>query len=286
MYKRGNKKESVMHTFKMLIVIVLLFLLVCYIFFAVIPECFDFSFPTGGWDWLSFVGALASIIIASWGVSVTIESSRKVAEEEAFKAVKPIINVSVFNDCNSDVMKNNQGVYLPYSVDGGTIELKDNFCYFSNMTQKRNDKSRCLLQFKNIGLGSALNIEVKIYKLYKLGQQSINDYKTVSVENFYKDINLNKDAKRLKFDSKKACKITENVYFAFPPFHLNSTTDSYSLVLGQQSFSGGSAYYIFDIMYTDVYESKTYRQYHHLRFEESICKYYSTSSQIVEDVKI
>lgn len=281
--KHSNKpkKKTIMHTFMQLVIVILCFSVLCYIYFALIPSWSGFSFPTGGWDWLSFIGGLASIIIAGWGVAVTIESSQAVSNEESIKAVRPFLNISVINHCNPAIPGTIQGIYLPYSIADKTLTLEDNFCYLSNMTSNHNDPSQCMLQVRNIGLGSAMNIRVRIYKILSVGGEPPECYNAENVESFYKDVEINKNATILTYDSNNTNvrhSIDANVYFELQPFHLNNSTDIFSIVMGQRSFSGDPAYYLLKITYDDTYHT-SYLQYHHLYLNNRICKFYSTSPQ-------
>lgn len=283
--KKINNREasSIMHTFRVLVFIVCVFFAVCYVCFAVIPECTGFSLPTGGWDWLSFVGGLAGMIIASWGVAVTIESSRVLSEEEATKAVRPILNISIVNHYKFELPNTMQGIYLPYEVKDGTINLNDNFYYLSNVNKVFPDASQCLLQIRNIGLGSAMNTQIKLYKIKSIAGQKPESYDSEDVETFYSNIQLNPKAKSLIWSSDPNSdknSIGTDVYFEFPSFHLNNSTDVFNLILGQRSFSGECAYYLLKITYTDTYEKGEYLQYHHLRLGNNLCWHFFTSGQM------
>ena len=282
------KKKTIMHVFKRLIIVLFCFSVLCYIYFALIPSWSGFSFPTGGWDWLSFLGGIASIIIACWGVAVTIKNSQAVSNEESIKAVRPFLNISVINFCNPTIPGTIQGIYLPYSIADETMILEDNFSYLSNMIRNYNDPSQCMLQIRNIGLGTALNIRVRIYKILRVGGKPPECYNAENVESFYKNVEINPNATILSYDSNNAniChSIDTNVYFELQPFHLNNTTDIFSIVMGQRSFSGNPAYYLLKITYDDTYNTR-YLQYHHLYLNNGICKFYSTSQQFTyaEDI--
>lgn len=275
------KKKSIMRTFMRLIVVILCFSLLCYIYFAFIPSRTGFSFPTGGWDWLSFVGGVASVIIASWGVAVTIESSLAVSNEESIKAVRPFLNIFVMNHCNPTIPGTMQGIYLPYSIADETLILEDNFCYISNMISNHDDPSQCMLQIRNIGLGSAMNIRVRIYKILSVNGISPASYDAENVETFYKSVEINKNATILIYDSNNTNNsIDTSVYFELQPFHLNNSTDVFNIIMGQRSFSGNPAYYLLKITYDDTYNT-SYLQYHHLYLNDRICKFYSTSPQFI-----
>lgn len=283
--RKQNKRKvsSIMHTFGVLVVIVCVFFAICYVCFALIPECTGFSFPTGGWDWLSFVGGLAGVIIASWGVAVTIESSRALTEEEVTKAVRPILNISVVNHFQFEIPSTMQGIYLPYSVSDGTMNLRDDFYYLSNVDEVFPDESQCLLQIRNIGLGSAMNTQIKLYKINSIAGQKPEDYIPEDVETFYSNIQLDQNAIPLIWEANAKSKqnnIGTDVYFEFPSFHLNNSTDVFNFVLGQRSFSGRPAYYLLKITYTDTYDNGKYLQYHHLKLDDKRCWYFSTSGQI------
>ena len=279
----NRKYGSIMHTFRVLVVVVLIFFAICYIYFAVIPEHTGFSFPTGGWDWLSFVGSLAGVIIASWGVAATIESSRIQAEDDAAKAVRPILNISVINHFKMEIPNLIQGIYLPYSVKNGTVRLEDDFYYLSNVDEVFPDESQCLLQIRNIGLGSAMNIRIKLYKIKSIADQNPENYALEDVETFYNSIQLDHKATPLILESNVQSKhnnIGTDVYYEFPSFHLNNSTDVFNFVFGQRSFSGTPAYYLLMITYTDTYEARKYLQQHHLKLDDKRCWYFSASRQI------
>lgn len=272
---RVSKNLDYMHTFRLLTIFVIVFFIICFIIFAFIPEQVGFSLSTGGWDWLSFVGGLAGVLIASWGVIVTIKNNQEMAIQQAALSVKPILNIAVFNNFCLHIPCNLQGVYLPYSVSNGEIIVNDDFLFLSNMTHNfENDSEQCLLQIKNIGLGSAMNICVRMYKILNIAGQSPSEYEIISVEEFYNNVKFGEPLKRCDMGS-----ITSEVFYEIPQFHLNNSADSFNIVMGQRTFSGDKAYYIFELKYQDAYENINYVQYHHLLVKEKMCMYFSTSAQ-------
>lgn len=272
---KANKNLDYMHIFRLLTIFVIAFFIICFIIFAFVPEQLGFSLPTGGWDWLSFVGGLAGMLIASWGVIATISNNQEVAMQQAVLAVRPILNIAVFNNYSLQFPCNLQGIYLPYSVSNGEMTIDGDFIFLSNMSHNfKNDNQQCLLQLRNIGLGSAMNIHIRIYKIQSVAGQDPSKYETKSVEEFYDCVELRTDPKRCDRGS-----ITSETYYEIPQFHLNNSTDSFNIVMGQRGFSGDFAYYILELAYQDAYENTNYVQYHHLRIEEKKCMYFTTSAQ-------
>ena len=37
-----------------------------YLWFTLLPMWFNYSFPTGGWDWLGFVGVVGGLFLSVW----------------------------------------------------------------------------------------------------------------------------------------------------------------------------------------------------------------------------
>ena len=37
-----------------------------YLWFVLLPMWFNYSFPTGGWDWLGFVGVVGGLFLSVW----------------------------------------------------------------------------------------------------------------------------------------------------------------------------------------------------------------------------
>ena len=273
---KANKNLGYMHIFHVLTIFVIVFFIICYIVFAFVPEKAGFSFPTGGWDWLSFVGGLAGMLIASWGVITTIDNNHEVAMQQAVLSVRPILNIAVFNNFQLQFPCELQGIYLPYFVSNRVVTIDGDFLFLSNMLHNfEKDNQQCLIQLRNIGLGSAINIRVRIYEIQSVAGQEPSKFEIKSIEEFYNNIKLGK-APKIKYAGGSI--ISESVY-EIPQFHLNNSTDSFNIVMGQREFSGQSAYYILELVYQDAYENTNYMQYHHLRIEEKMCMYFSTSAQ-------
>ena len=58
------------------------FVVISYVWFAVFPECIDFTLPTGGWDWLGFSGVIFSVAFAVWGICKQIEISNQQTKDQ------------------------------------------------------------------------------------------------------------------------------------------------------------------------------------------------------------
>lgn len=63
-------------------VTIILFVAISYVWFAILPECTGLSFPTGGWDWLGFIGVIISVSFAVWGICKQIEISNKQTKDQ------------------------------------------------------------------------------------------------------------------------------------------------------------------------------------------------------------
>ena len=58
------------------------FVVISYLWFAVLPECIGFTLPTGGWDWLGFSGVIFSVAFAVWGICKQIEISNQQTKDQ------------------------------------------------------------------------------------------------------------------------------------------------------------------------------------------------------------
>ena len=58
------------------------FVVISYVWFAVLPECIGFTLPTGGWDWLGFSGVIFSVAFAVWGICKQIEISNQQTKDQ------------------------------------------------------------------------------------------------------------------------------------------------------------------------------------------------------------
>lgn len=276
--KKASTGSGYTHIFRSLTIFVIVFFIICAIIFALIPEQVGAFLPTGGWDWLSFVGGLAGVLIASWGVIATIDNNHEVAMQQAVLSVRPILNIAVFNNYQLQFPCDLQGVYLTYSVLNGVITIEGDFFFLSNMLHDvENDKHQCLLQLRNIGLGSAMNIRVRIYKIQSVAEQEPSQFGTASIEEFYNSVKVGESPK-IRYDGGE---IISDPHYEIPQFHLNNSTDSFNIVMGQRTFLGQPGYYILELVYQDAYENTSYLQYHHLRIEEKMCMYFPTSAQKV-----
>lgn len=282
MKKNNNDNNFLFQIFSKMVIIVSAFWVIAYIIFALVPEYTGFSFPTGGWDWLSFIGNLVGIVIASWGVVFTIESSNKSAIDETSKAVRPILNTSIINNYKVPTSLNLNGIYIPYSVSDKMIKFDENFYFLSNISYNFNDPLVSLLQIRNIGLGSAMDVHIKIYKIEKISEQDPAKHNINNLEELYNSIKVNDKARSFTYNSNKdegSNYISSDVYFEIQPFHLNNNTETFNILLGQRDFSGEAAFYLFDITYSDMYGEKKYQQYQHVCFTKEHCNYVLISSQ-------
>ncbi len=183
---KGEKNSKIL---KLILIIVL----ICWLWFAFIPEYFNFSLPTGGWDWLVFTGTIASVYIAYIGIKEQIEASNKntinqiessnnntldqISEsnkltqlqlEKNFELMQTQMKLTAqpFLVTRLILSKNDIEEITPTNIRYVILAEKNKLLnIFPIYLFKRDDyETKCILSIKNKGSGPAFNISMCIKK--------------------------------------------------------------------------------------------------------------------------
>lgn len=245
------------------------YIMLIYLVFAVIPECLMFSpLPTGGWDWLGFVGILFAAIIALIGVSMTIESEnennrtlQKIENnrmrQQQQMAVIPYLDVNLHKALNSGSENNIFRVFMEQQnklVNDGYIIRKGN-------STPDDFTVSCNINVRNLGLSTAFSIETFIYKINEVeGLKSLDDIATEKrreiIENFYDKI------RTCNYEYIEGEQTYNNEWQLYTTFNLTNDIRSHINLVFDLGDIENKFHNILEFRFNDIYEN----QYHQLLY--------------------
>ncbi len=239
---------------------ILLFIF-CVIVFEVLPNCGFLIFNSDGtWDWLSFVGSLAGMLLACWGVVKTIESSQETIHQQAILSAKPLLYSSLFSGYDKTILDNNDGLFYNCSISNRNITIDPEYYYLSYLQQTQYSDVFSVLRIKNIGLGAAVNISPTLYKV-NLTEDKLNNIEKKGLPDIYAEVSINNEP---------SYKLTS--------FSLNNDSSTFYIVFNQKTYTGNPAHYILTFSYADMYEKK-YTQKQYLLLNDLGCRPLHISEQ-------
>lgn len=156
-----------------LIIVSVVCIALIYLFFAILPDYFKFSpLPTGGWDWIGFLGIIFGAIIALEGVSITIENENDRMREQQQLSVIPCLDINGFKEFNKD---NENNIFIAIEEKNGTL-MNDGYTITSDNSLPDGFRPSVNFRIKNIGLSTAFSINTFISKIDEVeGLNSIED---------------------------------------------------------------------------------------------------------------
>ena len=287
---------------------------ICFLWFAALPELLNFSFPTGGWDWLVFIGTVGSVFFALYGIREQIKANNKSvmeqtdANNESIKKQTDANNESIKKQTdakNKAILKQQQlsvvpcldvDIYTPFITtaqnnafrifkekdgkilnDGYTILRSKNKEYPDQFLPKIN------IKVKNKGLSTAFQVIVYLYELKKVdGLSSLNDIDKETILDFYDKISY----ENYKYYENINGNEKENQFdwIISPLYNLTIGNEEFNLVFDLSKITL-KYHNILKFEYEDIYQNK-YFQFMYLYFDNTQChalpvsKLYNTDNPV------
>lgn len=243
---------------KKIVIVLLVFTVLIYLCFAIIPEYMGIYLPTGGWDWLSFTGIIMGLLVTVWGVLESIKKNAQVAQNQLIMSVKPFLDINATNGFDINAPNN---VYRRMNFDKDKIL---NTGFELNRTKARHIPTDFVeggnFTIKNVGLSTAFNITVSLHKLLSVVDvDNLDNIQSINIDDFYSKI-LIEDYVFYEHDVQK-----KERWIISPAYNL-SISDEFNLVF---DFSGVTCknHCILQLDYEDVYGT-LYFQYAYLYFDK------------------
>lgn len=259
---KDNRNIRTNKLFKWLIVAILLFSLIIYICFAIIPEKTGFSLPTGGWDWLGYIGVIAVLIITGWGVIKSINENSIQNERNRELEIVPCLNVISYEKVKDNAYNK---VFRKIEDEKGIL-INDGYILLRDDSKKQPDDftEKSNIKVTNLGLSTAFAIETYLYKLNSVeGISILNNIISTPIADFYDKIDIE------KYCYLEDGKILNKDWLISPVYNLNNISSEFNLVFDLSNIKG-EYYSIIEFRYSDIYENKYY-QYLYWYFDGSTC---------------
>lgn len=233
-----------------------------YLWFGVLPEVVGFSLPTGGWDWLNFIGIIIGLLISAWGVIEAIKNNSTISRNQQIMASMPCLDIDPVSQFN---IQNSKNVFrrMNFSekiINNGYILLRSN-----EVQIPLNFTSDCNIKIRNIGLSPAFNIIVTLYKLDSVrGVNNLNDITSRYIDDFYSKVCMS----NFVFYEDQIQK--NERWIISPAYNLNNGGDEFNLVLDLKKVMNEN-HCILRLDFEDVYGTKYYQMlYLHFDTNKSI----------------
>ena len=243
---------------KLFLYFVVLFI-VCVIIFEILPD-HGVGYLNCEWDWLSFVGNLAGMLLACWGVIRTVESSQETARQQAILSAKPLLVTRLFNGYDMTYLQNMEGLFFDCKISDRSIDVGNKYYNLSDVISKQYAKTFTVLRIKNIGLGAAVSISPSLYRVDE-SEERIEVIEKEGLEYIYESV-----------------KVAPKPYYEMTNFSLGNDSSNYCIVFNQLENDSKSAHCILKLCYSDMY-GKQYSQKQYLLLNSSGCRPLHISEQ-------
>lgn len=147
-----------------------------YLWFVLLPMWFNYSFPTGGWDWLGFVGVVGGLFLSVWCLKKQQELS-----------VVPCLDVDAYSTLDNNAQNK---VFRIFNDTDGRI-YNDGYIILRTPGKTEPDGFRKSANIKvtNKGLSTAFQVCVYLYDLKSVkGLASLDEIATTPIDDFYDKI--------------------------------------------------------------------------------------------------
>lgn len=234
---------------------------IIYIWFALLPNLTDFSFPTGGWDWLSFTGNIFVILITAWGIVETINSNYDQIMKQQQLSVIPCLDINCIEPFNP----NSSNRVFRFLTEGNQVLINDGYIMLRNGDRDAPEhfETSANIRVTNIGLSTAYSINTYLYKLNRVeGLNNLSEISNETILNFYDKINIS----NYTYEESNEQKQTD--WLISPTFNLTTNHQEFNLVF---DFSGLTTDYhsILKFVFEDIYENKYY-QYIYINYGNNL----------------
>lgn len=243
------------------------FVIICYLWFAVLPQWFNFSFPTGSWDWLGFVGTVGSVFFALYGIQTQIEANHKTILKQQQLSVVPCLDIDAYTIFTPSASNNSFRVFKEQDGkiinDGYTILRTKDKEFPTGFSPKANFK------VQNKGLSTAFQVVVYIYQLETVdGLETLNDIDKETILDFYDKIHYKNFEFYENMGEKQVEKKTD--WIISPQYNLTCDKEEFNLVFDLSNVNL-KYHTILKFEYEDIYENR-YHQLMYFYFDKNSCQ--------------
>lgn len=232
--------------------------------FAVIPEVFRFSFPTGGWDWLSFIGVSGTIVFAIWSVHKQIKENQAALIKQQELSVVPVLDVTI----NKEFEKNiEHQTYRTFTEENGMLSSNGHYIIMGEKKLPDEFKISFALKVQNKGLSTAFKINIFLYELKSIaGNTELEEIRQRDYVQFYEHIKYeNYQYYKNKIVTNES---EEPRWLLAPEYNLTVSQEGFVLYIDKSKLipengmlsSGLKEYHsILKFEFQDIYENKYYQ---------------------------
>lgn len=250
-----------------------LFVVGCLLWFIILPIYFDFSFPTGGWDWLSFVATLGSVYFAFDGILLQLKDNNEKILEQQRLSVVPCLDIDAYTPFNACTHNNSFRIYKEFNDcifnDGYSILRTDTKEVPKGFQPKIN------INVRNIGLSTAMQVEVYFKKLTEVeGLDSLEKIALYPISDFYKKVKFC-NYEFIETEDKNA-EIRNYDWLISPQYNLSTYENSEFNLIFDLSKITKKYHSILKFVFSDVYGNKYY-QLMYLYFDNKKTQVYPVS---------
>ena len=236
----------------------LIFVAAVYLWFALLPTWLNYSFPTGGWDWLGFIGVIGGIFLSVWSI-----------RKQQQLSVTPYLDVDGYTKFDSNAPNNSFRIFQ----DRGNKIYNSGYVILRSSKSKENGQpegfhASANIKVTNKGLSTAFGIVVYLYSLQEVkGLSSLEEIETTLVDDFYDKVRyIDYEYYESTADDAKPI---EHSWIILPQYNLCSNSNEFNLVF---DFSNIQKKYhsILKFEFQDIYQNKYY-QLMYLYFDNRAC---------------
>ena len=236
-----------------------------YLWFALLPTWLNFSFPTGGWDWLGFVGVVGGFFLSVWCLKKQQELS-----------VVPCLDVDAYSTLGNNAANK---VFRKFNDTDGRI-YNDGYMILRTSGKPESDESSkrepdgfnksANIKVTNKGLSTAFQVCVYLYDLKSVdGLTSLDEIATTPIDDFYDKIHYGRYTYYEKSGANAEPVKNETDWLISPQYNLGANAGEFNLVF---DFSEATQEYhsILKFEFEDIYQKKYY-QLLYLYFDKKEC---------------
>lgn len=255
-------RKKILYSFLLLLLIILLIFVIPYFINIAfrIPSVFSVDWNVN--DALSYYGTILGSIATIIAIIITINNERKSLLKEKELSVTPILETSPYNIPNGNMPNNINLPFVYTKITLNEISAKndhESINIYCDYMDKFPDIPDINVGYKNIGLASALSVNINLYVLYKINDNELGEYLNYDIFDFYDELLFNSFRKPDLHDCRKKQHIT-------PPLNISNTGVQNAIFL--KFCISKLQYFLFEYEYYSLFNKKYY-QYFLLEIDKS-----------------
>lgn len=221
----------------------LAFVLVAYIWFALLPAWFSFSFPTGGWDWVGFIGVAGGLYLAVWNI-----------KKQQQLSVVPCLDVDAYTTFTPGAPNNSFRTFKEWN---GEV-CNDGYIIIRNKEKEKPDdfSPKANIKVTNKGLSTAFQVLACLYRLEKVkGVSSLDKIGEKVIDNFYDKVHYENYK---VYENEQDNNPMQGAWIISPQYNLSAGKGEFNLVLDLSKIQN-EYHSILKLEYEDIYQNKYYQ---------------------------